>query len=197
MDWKIQKILEFLYLKRVDKALTWRHGTRLVIHTFSDSEFLEEDTASNSVPSIAMDYDSDININEALLDKEFDPVFQWPPPLPLPHLDFRLRTHPNIRNLSKFPSHGHPTIDEWLFIYLYIYSLLYMDFIAKYMATITIYLITNTTVVTAAPLPFLNSFYHLSPAEENTNSYERFSRHLEKYKTAMEKTRLGLNGNCC
>ena len=85
MDWKIEELLEFSYLKRINDALTWRLDgmarprAEVVIHTFSDSDSSSDDGESataDSVSSVITDYDSDDNVDEDLLNDNLDPVFQ-------------------------------------------------------------------------------------------------------------------------
>ena len=79
MDWKINELLDFSFLSRVNDALTWRSNVEnperaeVVIHTFSDSDTdvdgQEEEQLSQA--SFATDSDSDDNDEELLT----DPVF--------------------------------------------------------------------------------------------------------------------------
>ena len=81
MDWKIDELLNFSYLQRVDDALTWRHRreqqAEVVIHDFSDSGSDPDEPEPGDINLTASeasdnsDYDSDFNVDEDLLEDDF------------------------------------------------------------------------------------------------------------------------------
>ena len=79
MDWKIEELLRFSFLEKVNDALTWkgrRTNTRaeVVIHDFSDSDTDVPQSPSASISDNSVHSDSDTD-NE-LLDDNLDPIFQ-------------------------------------------------------------------------------------------------------------------------